>query len=224
MAQQKTVKHLLIDKANTTMLAIISVASFLVVFSLVASKSLLSQNAYQQRVIKEKEKTLKQLRENNKNVTSLVDSYHSFANSTQNLLGGNPAGTGPKDGDNPKIVLDALPSKYDFPGLSSSVEKVLKDGGYAVEKISGIDDELAQQQAAKTDSTAPVPMPFLLSFSSSYDGTKKLFTTFEHSIRPIYVNKITLVAVNNSQLKTTIDANTFYQPAKELKITTKVVK
>ena len=185
---------------------------------------MLSQNSYQQRVIKEKEKTLKQLRENNKNVTSLVESYQSFASQPSNILGGSPSGTGAKDGDNPKIVLDALPSKYDFPGLISSIEKVLKEGGYAVDTISGTDDELAQEKAAKSNTTVPVPMPFLLSFTSNYDATKQLFTIFEHSIRPIYVNKITITAIDGGHLKTSIDANTFYQPAKELKVTKKVVK
>lgn len=215
-------KRLMIDKANTTMLLTIGITAFLVIFSLVASKSLLSQSGYQARVIKEKRKALKQLQQNNKNVESLVASYKTFAEEKQNVLGGNPLGGGPKDGDNPKIVLDALPSKYDFPAVISSLEKILKEGGYTIDGIGGNDDEIAQQNTA-TDTPAPVEMPFPIAVTTTYEGAQSLLNTLEKSIRPIYVTKISYVA-SQGKLKVSLEAKTYYQPEKTLKITDKVVK
>lgn len=215
-------KRLLIDKANTTMLLFIGVASFLLVFSLLSSKALFSQSKYQSKVMKEKQIAHKQLQANIKNVDSLVASYKSFAEEPQNVLGGNPSGNGPRDGDNPSIVLGALPSKYDFPALISSLEKLFKDGGFAVDALGGNDDELAQQ-ALKVDKPAPVEMPFPISVNTTYEGAQSLLTTLERSIRPITVSKIT-IGVSGGKLSLSIVAKTYYQPEKVLKITTKVVK
>jgi len=44
-------KRLLIDKANARIVAYVSVAAFILVFSLVATKTLIGQGAYQNRVI-----------------------------------------------------------------------------------------------------------------------------------------------------------------------------
>ncbi|NDC95877.1 hypothetical protein EB118_19990 [bacterium] len=215
-------KRLLIDKANASMLVFIGIATFLFVFAIFSSRSLLSQSSYQSKVIKEKQKAFNQLQKNIKNVDSLVASYGSFASEPQNVLGGNPSGSGPRDGDNPRIVLDALPSKYDFPGLISSIEKVLKDGGYKVESFGGTDDEI-NQQSAKVDKPAPVEMAFPITVNTSFEGAQLFLTTLERSIRPIYVSKLTLTAAQG-KIVMSVSAKTFYQPEKVLKITTKVVK
>jgi len=215
-------KRLLIDKANATMLTFIGVASFLLVFSLLSSKALLSQSSYQKNVMKEKQKAHKQLKANIANVESLVASYKSFASEPQNVLGGNPAGSGPRDGDNPSIVLGALPSKYDFPGLVSSIEKILKDGGYSVDNLGGSDDEI-NQQAAKIDIPAPVEMPFPISVTTTYENAQALLVTLERSIRPIYVSKVTFGA-SAGKISLILTAKTYYQPEKILKINTKVIK
>lgn len=215
-------KRLLIDKANATMLMTVAITSFVVIFSLIAVKALFSQSGYQGRVIKAKTAALKQLKENNKNVTNLVSSYESFASEPVNVLDGNPGGNGPKDGDNPKIVLDALPSKYDFPGLISSLEKLLKDGGFKIESIGGNDDELAQQNKAADKPTA-VSIPFPLAVTTNFDGAQNLLKTLENSIRPMYVDQISVQASNGS-LRLSLNAHTFYLPEKTVKITTKVIK
>ncbi len=138
-------KRLIINKANATMVIAIAVATFVTVFCLITAKALLSQRAYQARVITRKEKAKDQLKENIKSVEALDTSYKEFVSSPVNVLDGNPAGTGEKDGDNPRIVLDALPSKYDFPALATSLEKLLTDRNYKVDGITGTDEEIAQQ-------------------------------------------------------------------------------
>lgn len=128
---------------------------------------------------------------------------------------------GERDGDNAKIVLDALPSKYDFPALASSLEKVLSSGDYTINNITGVDDEV-NQQTNETD-TAPVEIPFQVGASGSYASIQKLVDSLERSIRPFSVTKITFSG-DDGELQAQVDAKTFYLPEKTLKITTKEVK
>ena len=216
-------KRLMIDKANATMMIVVGVTSFVVVFSLVASRALLSQSGYQSRVLKKRNEALNILKENNNNITSLVDSYKSFASETQNVLDGNPEGDGESDGDNPKIVLDALPSKYDFPGLISSIEKLLNDKGYKLEKIGGIDDEVTQHEGTSV-TPQPIDMPFPVSVKTNVTGMQNVLQLMELSIRPIYVQKLKVTAEQGGALLVDISAKSFYQPEKTLKIRTEVVK
>lgn len=214
-------KRLQIDKANSTVVAFVAVAAFVVVFSLVASKALLSQRSYQARVIKEKTKALNQLKANNEAAKKLEASYSVFIASPTNIIAGTTTGTGDRDGDNARIVLDALPSKYDFPALATSLEKILTDQNYKVTSITGTDDEL--NQSTKTASTQPVDMPFQVGVTGTFDSIQSLIDVFGRSIRPISISKINLTGSDN-QLNVSITAKTYYQPEKTITITTKEVK
>ena len=117
-------KRALIGKANSSMVAATTVAAFILVFTLVAGKSLISQMSYQNRVISTKKTALTQLKEDLSARDSLQSSYNSFVAQNPNVLGGDPQGTGSKDGDNATLIIDALPSNYDFPALTTSLETV----------------------------------------------------------------------------------------------------
>jgi hypothetical protein len=211
-------KRVQVDKTQAIMLGIVIGASIITMFGLVASKSFFSQASYLGKVAGEKEKAVKQLKANKDAVGKLTESYKSFAAQNPNLIGGNSTGSGERDGDNGRLVLDALPSKYDFPALATSLEKLLS--GYAINSVTGTDDIAAQATDTKSQ---PVDMPFKLDVSSDYAGMVKLTQTFEKSIRPFQVEKLEL-AGTNSKLQATITAKTFYQPEKDLKIETKVIK
>jgi hypothetical protein len=218
-------KRALISKANSTMVVATGIAAFVFVFSAVASKALFTQATYQNRVIFQKKKSLSTLKSDLSAVGNLKDSYKSFVDTPRNVLGGNPAGSGDQDGDNAKIVLDALPSKYDFPALATSLEKLITAQGLEIQAIAGTDDEV--QQSAKQESTTPVPIavPFQIRVSGSYDSIKGLLDVFERSIRPIQVQKVEVnSASQGGSMVAIIDAQTFYQPEKSLKIKTEVVK
>lgn len=224
MAKQPAIstKRIQIDRAQANVVIFVAVAAFITVFSLVSSKALLSKRGFQNRVITEKEKTLKTLKSNNDAAAKLVASYKSFNGTTDNLLGGNPSGTGDKDGDNAKLVLDALPSRYDFPGLTSSIAKMITSKGGALQNITGTDDEVAQ--AGNTSSSAPVEMPFQVDAKSSPDGIQSILETFGKSIRPMTITKLTLSAEDSNSLRVSISAKSYYQPKKTLEIKTKEVR
>lgn len=216
-------KRLQIDKANLTIIIVTSVAAFLTVFSLVACRSLLSQRSYQSKVIAKKEVAKKQLENNIKSSEKLVASYKAFVSTPDNVIGGSSTGQGDRDGDNAKIILDALPSKYDFPALATSLEKLVTERNYKIVSITGTDDELTQLTAVETSTPEPVEMPFVINVQGNYDSMQSLVEVFERSIRPFYVTKLSLNG-SDSAITLGITAKTFYQPEKSLSIKNEVVK
>jgi Tfp pilus assembly protein PilO len=223
MAMNFSTKRVQIDKAKTLMVGIIAGAAFIVVFSLVVSKALLSQRGYQSRVIKEQEAAVKQLRENIKNVEQLTAAYKQFVEQPTNVLSGNSSGQGDRDGDNAKIILDALPSKYDFPALTTSLEKILTDRKFKITDITGIDDEVAQINAQNSAAPTPVEIPYGFKVTGSYDSVKDLMDILQRSIRPFKVQKLVLDGTNSS-LNLDVTALTYYLPEKQLNFQTKEVQ
>lgn len=214
-------KRLQIDKANTIMVATVAISAFVVVFSLIAARSLWVKRGFQSRLINEKETAVQQLETNLATVDELVVAYTAFVETPDNVIGGNPSGKGDKDGDNAKIVLDALPSKYDFPALATSLEKILNSKNYTINSISGTDDEIAQ--SAEQASTSPVEMPFELSATGTITNAKDLLLLFERSIRPITVDTVS-ISGTNSELQISVTAKTYYQPEKTVNVQKKVIK
>lgn len=218
-----SMKRLQIDKSQSTMLITTAIAAFILSFALVGGKALVDQIAYQNKVISAKKEAVSQLRENVQATTSLVNSYKAFVSTSQNVLGGNPQGTGQQDGDNAKIILDALPSKYDFPALTSSLEKMVTSQNLGIESISGSDDEVTQSSNESSPTPEAVPIPFSVATIGNYQSGQSLVNAFDKSIRPFQIQKIQLSG-GETNMSVKIEAQTFYQPAKNFNITKKVVK
>jgi hypothetical protein len=227
-----SIKHFQIDKANNRMFIIVAAASVITVFSLMSAKALWGQAAYQNRVLNEREKAVKQLEENLKAAEELKTQFDVFASQDPNIIGG-VGGTaakdsdGAKDGDNAKIVLDALPSTYDFPALISSVEKMAKIDNITLQSIAGVDEgrdsETPEPGTTAVTGSEPTPMAFSVTALTDYKHSKRLVQDFEKSIRPIDVTLFSLAGTSNN-LTTNIQANTHYQPAVSLKIEQEEVK
>lgn len=223
MAQLKTsMKQMQIDKANMRMVLAVAVSAAVVVFSLVASRALLQKRSYQAKVIGAKEKAVDQLEANITAAQQLSTAYKTFVSTSTNVLGGNPQGTGDKDGDNAKIILDALPSQYDFPALASSLEKVLTANNLKIGSITGTDDEIAQGQQQE-GGLQPIEVPFTIAVTTNLDGAKNLVSVLQRSIRPIHIRKLEMSG-SNSNLSVSIDAVTYYQPQKTVNIKTEVIQ
>jgi hypothetical protein len=200
-----------------------TLAAFVLVFTLVAGKSLFSQVGYQNKVIDMKKDALSQLEADLEARDQLVQSYGDFVEEDPNAIGGSRAGTGPQDGDNAKLVLDSLPSKYDFPALTSSLEKLINDQGLKIVSISGVDQEAAEAGKQTSPDPQPVQMPFQVQVSGSYASVQSLVDVFLRSIRPFQIQTMEL-AGDESSMTATINAQTFYQPEKSLDVKEEVVR
>jgi len=216
-------KRSLIGKANSSMVVATTIAAFVLVFSLVAGKTLLSQMGYQNRVISTKKTALKHLRDDLAARDSLEQSHDSFTAENPNVLGGDAKGSGDKDGDNAKIVLNALPSRYDFPALTTSLEKLINDQNLKIMSISGTDEEATQAANATSPNPQPIAMPFQIQVGGSYQSVQNLIDVMQRSIRPFKIQTLELSG-DQSNMVARVAAETYYQPEKNLNITTKVVK
>jgi Tfp pilus assembly protein PilO len=216
-------KHLQLSKTRQTTLVVASIAIFAAVLGIVSAKALIGQAAYRSRVIAQQETALSQLSENEKMSNQLMSSYQTFVQSNQNAIGGSSFGTGPRDGNNAQIVMDALPSSYDFPQLTSSLEKLILNEGMSIKGISGQDDQIEQQANTSSSSPSPIEIPFTVSASGNYDQVKNLVYDFENSIRPFQIQSIELKG-DQSQMTVNITAQTYFQPAKVFNIEKEVVK
>ncbi len=220
-----SLKHVQIDKANSTMVLAVAIAAFVVVFAGFILKELYEQRSFQNRVIASKETTKDQLDQNVDAAKLLNTSYTVFVSTQENIIGGSASGDGPNDGDNARIVLDALPSKYDFPALATSLEKLITDESLQIESITGTDDELSQvgisiddntisqgvDDTPNTEARGPVEMPFGFEVQGDYDQVKSLIDVLERSIRPFHIQSIT-ISGEEGALTLDVEARTYFQP------------
>lgn len=221
---QAPTKRLAIDKAQAQMVAAVGIAAFVTIFCLVAANAILSQNQYQARVIDKKQAANKQLKANIQAFKDLVTHYQAFDSTSTNVINGNAGGSGDNDGKNSKIILDALPPNYDFPALTTSLEKILSDRGLKASSISGTDDQLNQQKNLSSPNPQPVSMPFSFTVSgASYSSAKQLIQALQQSIRPIAIDTLN-ISGGNSNMTLTVSAHTYFQPGKNVSITKQVVK
>ena len=209
---RQSIKHIQISKANSTMLVASALTTAIVVFSLIALNSLYKQMSYQSKVIGLRNKANKQLEANIKSVNALKISYQTFEEERESVIG-----TADK---NSKIVLDSLPSKYDFPALATSVDGIVVDSGATTTNITGTDAEASAEQ--DSINPQPVDIPFEVSASGNYTVIQKLIVNMQRSIRPIKVETLKLSG-NEGNMKVDISAITYYQPEKRLGIQEKVV-
>lgn len=220
-----SIKHLQIDKENATMLLVVGACAAVAVFCLISSKSLYTLSRYHAKVIDQKKDSKSKIDTALKNLNSLETSYKLFVGNDKNALGAspkpNPSSPGKNEGDNAKLILDALPSKYDFPAFATSLEKFLTDNNYSYEEISGSDDILNQNPVASANPVV-VEIPFSISSNGQYDTMKKLISDIEHIIRPMQVSSMTISATEKD-LKLSIQGKTFYKPEKSIHTTSKVI-
>jgi len=207
-----SIKHLQIDKANSLMLIAAAVTTAMVVFSAIAVNAFYKQIKYQNKVIGLRNKANKQLETNIKSVNLLMNSYQAFEGSGESVIG-----TADK---NSKVVLNALPSKYDFPALATSLQGIIAGSGTSTVSITGTDAEAT----AKQDSATPVPIeiPFTFSAKGNYANIQKLIVDLQRSIRPM---QIVMLSFSGSDdiLQVDITGKTYYQPEKTLGIQQSVV-
>ena len=215
MNEKTSKKHGLISKNNTRMFVILAITGVVISFSLAASITLIKRINYQAKVVNERTKVEKRLKDNLAAVDSLLAAYKNFDEAAESVIG--------TADSNSKIVLDALPSKYDFPALTTSLENLLVTGGFSNISITGADNEANAEQ----NSTTPVPVeiPFTISAKGSYTNLQTLISNLQRSIRPFKILKLDITASAGADSTSfTITAVTYYQPEKNLDIPLKEVK
>lgn len=220
-------KRLQIEKAQSKMVLAVAVSTIIVVFCLVSAKALLARTTYQNRVINARQAAIKQINQNINNANTLITQYNDVfeGSSPTNVIGGkndpSPSAT-PPDGNNGRIVLDALPLSYDFPALLTSVSKILANNSIGSPSIGGADlsSTLDSRPSANPQ---PTKIDLSISGNGSYHNAQTLIKDFERSIRPFDITKLSLSG-SESSLVMSIGLSTYYQPAKSLMVNNKEIR
>lgn len=205
------------NQPQTRMLVTITIATTVSVFCLLAAKDLFNQAAYHRHVLGARRNAIAQLQSNINNLSTLKTQYDSFSASNPNFLGGTSTtdpNALPPDGDNARLVLDALPSKYDFPALISSVSKIISLNQITNPGIAG-SDQTATIDSSPLANPQPVQIPLSISGLTTYNGAENMIRDFERSTRPFDITKLQISGPSGS-LSISASLNTYFQPAKVL--------
>lgn len=221
-------KKIQLDKTESSILTITVVATVITIFCLFSVKALIGQAAYQRRVINARHKSTQLLREDIKNANTLITQYNNvfLGSSPENIIGkaveANNPNPVPPNGNNGQIVLDALPTAYDYPATLTSVSNILTNNGIGSQAISGT-DQSTSVNSAPTSNPQPGKIDLTVNGNGSYGSIMNLIKDLERSIRPYDISQLTLNG-NQATISATIKMTTYYQPAKNLSITSKEIK
>jgi Tfp pilus assembly protein PilO len=219
-AKSYSLKQLKIDKANSVIVGVTSAAVFILIFSLISCRSLLSQRSYNSWLGTAQQASLDKLKADVSNENVLFSHYQTFISPSQNIIGGSSGGSGVNDGNNAQIILDALPSQYDFPALVTSMQALLSRESVKLDSIGGSDNEL-QYQSNTAPASVVIPISFTL--DGPYQSIENVITDVQNSIRPIQIQSIQLSG-GESDIQLEVTAQTFYQPEQSFSITQKAVQ
>lgn len=198
-------KRQAIASAKSTVLTTVIIASIVVSFSIVTLNFMRNLYSYNDRVINEKEAARDTLLANIESIAVLKEKFATFES-------GDVAS---------KEVLDALPSRYDFAALVTSVDSLAKRGGVQLKSFVG-DDENA---TALKSATVPTPLPigFRVTVEGQYEDVQKFIDVLERSIRSMQINSIELSG-SDQLMKADMSVTTYYQPEFNLQLEKKVVQ
>ncbi len=198
-------KRSLISKVNSTVLFAAGLTAVIVSVAIVTCRALVSQRAYQDRVITKKQLARDTLVSNVADAAKLEESFNALEKNVT---------------VNSRTILNALPSKYDVPALGSSIEKIVSEGGYKLESFTGEDTAEVTQNSNDPEAAE---IPFTVEISGNYDAIKRFTNDLQRSIRPFKILTLTVTGQDNN-LRASYKIVTYYQPAKNLEFKTEVVK
>ncbi len=208
MAQAKATKRTLIGKANSAIFIAAIIGAVSLSMAGVLGKILWERHSFQVRVINEKKKARDTLKSNLAELDQLKTSLVALDQTANNS----------------QVILDALPSKYNFPAVASSVELLAQRSGQDMTnfKFSGADQ--GDKPEKESDNPKPVEIPFTVSLKGSTPKAVEFLKDLERSIRPFDINELTMKGADGGAVEVSLKAVTFYQPSKNLETRTKEIK
>ncbi len=213
--QSASTKNALIKQASTQTFIAVAVASVVVSMCLVMLNILWGNLKYNSRVHGAQENARDTLQAN-------LDITDELEASFRNLeIGGDLISSQGDDKDNSEIILDALPSKFDFPELASAMENLADKSSVELDSIRGTD--LGSDATSSSQNPSPEQIPFGVDVVGSYTNVNKFLKGLENSIRPMKVVSVSLTGTTQ-KMRASIRAETSYQPAFDLNIRTEVVQ
>lgn len=200
-----TTKRQAIQGARNVVIIAMIVAAVVVSFSAIGLKMLWDLRAFNSRVTSRKEAVRDQLIINLENAQELQTAFNIFE--TQDV--------------NSEEVLGALPSRYDFPALATSIEALAARSGLQLASFNG--DDLGATAANTTTSPTPVEMEFNIEVNGPFSDIKKFVSNLDLSIRPMKITSIELRG-GEDDMTAQMVVETYYQPRVNLDLETETIR
>jgi Tfp pilus assembly protein PilO len=210
-----TTKHLQIQKAASSIFLTVAAAAVVVSMSLVILNILWGNAKYNSKVQGLQEETRDTLKANLAIVPDLRNSFENLE------IGADLIPEQGVDKKNSEVVLDALPSKFDYPGLASSIDNLARRSSVKLEAFKGTD--LGSGATQSSPNPAPEAIPFSVEVEGPYSSIKKFLQGIEDSIRPLKVTRVSLTGTDD-KLRASFDMETYYQPAFDLTVRKEAVR
>ncbi len=205
MKQNKKLKTIMsrreqVKKAGSTVFIVTAIAAVIVMFSLMSLRFLWEKKSYNDRVINAKTKARDDIRDNLSSLDKLAEQYPQLDSSAST---------------NAATILHALPPVYDYAALVTSLDGLASRSSVTATGSGGTD---GSETAVKTaNESKPVVIPITLQATGNYAAIREYISNLERSIRPIHIKNIALTG-SSSNLKASITAATYYQPARSLDV------
>jgi len=217
-------KRTQISKASRTMFIWIAAASALVAFALVAAIFLAQKLIFNEKVLLEKNRTISVLNANN-NVVSDLETQVRVLDTNDDL-----AKVKSNETDQAiQVILDALPSDANSLALGASLQNKLLAGingltidSLQVNPVEGIESLSDGVEQASSENVAN-EITFRFQVTGTQEALQTALTNLERSIRTIGIVTLKIENQGSTQVMT-VEGRAFYEPAKEIKLYTKVVK
>lgn len=216
-----------IAKANKTMFIWIAIASALVGSAVVVSFFLAQKAIFNEKVLFEKQNTVSNLDYNIKVAPELKSKI--LVLDTNQLLISTKAN---EDDQAIQVILDALPSEGNSLALGASLQNKLLSGvpglvsldTLQLDSIVGLETLTGGETTIDASAAASANVvTFSFAVRGSQDALKRVLQNLENSIRLIDITSIKIETQEDGQLMT-VRAMAYYEPAKTIELTDKVVK
>lgn len=206
-------KRQVIANSNRTMFIWVAVMSAILGICAVVGYFLAQQIVFKMKVTNELNKTVSILHDNNKKAQTLIENVRVLeTNEALNSVKAQP------DEKALQVVLDSLPADANALALGASLQQSLLVGidGLTVDSLSVSSVDETGEQSGQ--------LPFTLTVrAGDANALKDLLRKFERSIRIIDIDNFSLER-SESGYSMSIQAHAYYQPAKTVTLTDKVVK
>ena len=210
-----------IQNANRTMLIWVAAASAIVTVCIMLGYNFIQTITYNNKVIDEKNKTNKILKDNIVTIPELKDNVNKLqANQNLNALRADPEDTAFQ------VVIDALPTVDDRTALAASLqEKILARSGVVIEQVTvtdsgGVVDTTDSEGLAHMEAQT---ITFSFTIDGNYASIAGAIRDIERTIRPITIDSLTVQGTESS-LQAIVNATTFYVPSVKFELGSKEVK
>lgn len=219
-------KRTQIAKTNRMMFIWIAIASVIIGVAGVVGVYMVQKLVYNERVLAEKQKTVSTLESNVKVIAELQKEILVLDTNTALL-----SARASEEDQAIRVVLDALPSGANSTALGASLQLKLLAGipGLTVESlrvdpVQGVEVMAGGDVVdASSDDSVANAITFQFSVIGDQTALRQVLTNLERSIRTIEITSLRVENQGTRQVMT-VQARAFYEPAKTLQLTEKVVQ